>query len=118
MKNQIILSAFIGLVSFGALSQSHAADDTLYNAQKFKQVCKGKQAGSEVSFSYRGVTWNGTCQNQFFPNAKAFKINNQSALIAACSSDSSIKSINIDGKEEAGRCALGFAPPAPNMTQR
>lgn len=116
MKNKIVISAFLGVLGLAVLTPAYAVDNNIYNAQKFQQVCKGKSAGSTVSFSYQGVTWNGSCQTQFFPSKKNVKINNQTALIEACASDRAIKSIDIDGQAEAGRCALGFSPPAPQNT--
>lgn len=98
-------------------SFSAAANDkveTIYNSTKFQQVCKGKSQGAEVSFAYRGIIWNGTCEPQFFSSSsKAGLTGNEAELNSICLNDANVKSINIEGKEIHGKCALGFSPPRP-----
>lgn len=113
-KNAILSSILCGfcLAPFAAFANDKV--ETVYNAQKYQQVCKGKTQGAQVSFAYRGIIWNGTCEPQFFSTSKNAAIKGDEAeLNSICSSDPNAKSINIQGHEIKGKCALGFMAPRP-----
>lgn len=113
-KNTILSSFFCGLCLASFTVSANDKVETTYNAQKYQQVCKGKSQGSHVSFAYRGIIWNGTCEPQFFASTKNASIKGDEAeLNSVCTSDNGTKSINIEGKEIKGKCALGFTPPRP-----
>ena len=78
---------------------------------------KASHKEQQVSFAYRGIIWNGTCEPQFFPSSKNANIHGDEAELASiCQSDSKATSINIEGKKEIkGKCALGFVAPKPRM---
>ena len=87
--------------------------ESTYNAKQYQNVCKGKSEGTDVSFPFKGIIWNGTCQTQFFPsNASGIK-GAEEQLNSSCKTDPEVKSVNIEGKEYKGKCALGYAPPMP-----
>ena len=87
----------------------------VYDAQRYQKVCKGKTQGAQVSFAYRGIIWNGTCEPQFFPSSKNASITGDEAeLSTACSGDTSATTASINGTEVKGKCALGFMPPRPS----
>jgi hypothetical protein len=115
MKKSIILPVVfscLGLLSFG--TQANDKVETIYNAQKFQQVCRGKTQGDTVSFAHKGIIWNGTCEAQFFPTVKNTKFTiDVRELANVCRADSTTKTIEIDGKEIKGKCTLGFTPPTP-----
>lgn len=113
-KNVLLTSLCLGL-SFATLP-AFANDkvQSTYDANRYMQVCKGKSQGAAVSFAYRGIIWNGTCEPQFFPSSKSAAINgNEAELNSICKSNPNQTSINIQGKEMRGKCALGFTPPGP-----
>lgn len=115
MKNHILVSALLSCLFIAPLAtQANDKVGTFYNPQQFQQVCKGKSQGDAVSFASRGIIWNGNCTMQFFPSAKTTKLKgNEPELSSICQSDPASKSINIEGKDYKGKCALGYAPPAP-----
>ena len=86
--------------------------EKVYNAQKYQQVCKGKSEGAPVSFAYRGIIWNGTCQQQFFPSSSTNIKGDEPELYTSCSSGGKT-SATINGTQVNGKCALGFTPPRP-----
>ena len=113
MNKNLLLSAVLGGFCLAPLAtQANDKVETIYNVQKYMQVCKGKSQGTPVSFAYRGIIWNGTCEPQFFSTNKAVK-GNESELMTACQTDMMTKSIMINGMEVKGKCALGFTPPYP-----
>ena len=113
MNKNILLSAVLcGLCFAPIATQANDKVETTYNAQKYMQVCKGKTQGAPVSFAYRGIIWNGTCEPQFFSTHKAVK-GNESELMTACQTDMATKSVMINGMEVKGKCALGFTAPYP-----
>ena len=115
MNKNIFLSAILCSLFFTPLTtQANDKVDTVYNAQKYQQVCKDKTQGAQVSFAYRGIIWNGTCEPQFFATAKNAPIKGDEAeLNSICATNANTKSINIEGKEIKGKCALGFVAPHP-----
>jgi hypothetical protein len=115
MKTKFMLSAVLSCLFIAPIAvQANDKVDNTYNPQKYQQVCKGKQAGAPVSFTARGILWNGTCQAQFIPsgNYKNLK-GTEPELTSICKSDMASKVINIEGKEYAGKCALAYTSPAP-----
>src|SRR5690606_28531072 len=89
--------------------------EKVYDAQRYQKVCKGKTQGAQVSFAYRGIIWNGTCEPQFFPSSKNASITGDEAeLTTACSGDTGATTASINGTEVKGKCALGFMPPRPS----
>lgn len=115
MKNHILLSALMSCLFIAPFAaQANDKVGTFYNPQLFQQVCKGKTEGTPVSFPYRGIIWNGTCQTQFFPSAKTTGLKgDEKELSNICQTHPEQKSINIEGKDFKGKCALGYAAPAP-----
>ncbi|WOE31810.1 MULTISPECIES: hypothetical protein [unclassified Acinetobacter] len=115
MKKHILLSALLSclfITPFAA--QANDKVGTFYNPQLFQQVCKGKSEGTPVSFPSRGILWNGTCQVQFFPSAKTTTLKgDEKELSSICKTDPNSKVINIEGTEFKGKCAMGYAAPAP-----
>ncbi|PWB17020.1 hypothetical protein DCO44_01545 [Acinetobacter sp. AM] len=113
MNKNILLSTLLcGLCLTPFATQANDKVETTYNAQKYMQVCKGKTQGAPVSFAYRGIIWNGTCEPQFFSTNKAVT-GNESELMTACQTDMAAKSVMIAGQEVKGKCALGFTAPYP-----
>ena len=116
MMKKIFPVSFLmcGLLFSSFALQANDKVETIYDAQKFQQVCKGKTQGDQVSFAFRGIIWNGTCEPQFFASSRKAAIKGDEAeLNSVCQSDSNTKSINIEGQEIKGKCALGFVPPQP-----
>lgn len=115
MNNNIFLSTVLCGLCFAPFAAS-ANDkvETIYNAQKYQQVCKGKSQGAQVSFAHRGIIWNGTCEPQFFASSKNASIKGDEAeLMSTCSGNSGATTATINGAEVKGKCALGFMPPRP-----
>ena len=113
MNKNILFSAVLCGLCFALIAtQANDKVETTYNAQKYMQLCKGKSQGTWVSFAYRGIIWNGTCEPQFFSTNKAVK-GNESELMTACQTDMTTKSVMINGMEVKGKCALGFTAPYP-----
>ncbi|RLL34572.1 hypothetical protein D9K80_11025 [Acinetobacter cumulans] len=114
MYKNIFLSAMLyGLCLTSFTASANDKVQSTYDVQKYQQVCKGKTQGDQVSFAYRGIIWNGTCQPQFFSSSKTKLLGTEAELNSVCHSDAKAKSITVDGKEVKGKCALGFAPPSP-----
>lgn len=115
MKTQVLLTTMMCTLFFSGFSQANDKVESTYDAKKYQQVCQGKSEGAEVSFAYKGIIWNGTCQPQFMPtNAKGLT-GNEAQLNSICRSDAATKSINIEGKDYKGKCSLGYAPPMPKQ---
>ena len=114
-KNFLLSSILCGLCLTPFAASANDKVEKVYNAQKYQQVCKGKTQGAQVSFAYRGIIWNGTCEPQFFPSSKNASITGDEAeLSTACSGDTSATTASINGTEVKGKCALGFMPPRPS----
>ena len=113
MNKKILVATLFSMACLSSPLYANDKVESTYNAKLYQQVCKGKSEGADVSFPYKGIIWNGTCQNQFFPNNATGIKGNEAQLNSSCLSDSAAKSINIEGKEYKGKCALGFAPPLP-----
>lgn len=115
MNNKLLSALFCTSLGLGMATISHANDKVAhtYNPQTNQQVCKGKTAGTAVSFAARGVIWNGTCETQFIPNKKAALHGDEPELFNTCSSDANAKSVTINGQTIKGKCALAFTPPRP-----
>lgn len=116
MKKHLLLSSALLSCLFMTPLLTHANDKVtnLYNPQLFQQVCKGKAAGSDVSFAHRGIIWNGQCQVQFFPNSKTTPLKgDEKELSSICQTQPDAKTVIIEGQEFKGKCAIGYAAPAP-----
>ena len=113
MNIRIILPALLFTLVLSTFAQANDNVNQIYNAQKYQQVCKGKTEGAAVSFTYKGVLWNGTCQPQFFATKSSALKGDEKELNSICKSDPKSKSINIEGVDIKGQCALGFSPPQP-----
>ena len=115
MNKNILLSAVLcGFCLAHFATQANDKVETTYNAQKYMQVCKGKSQGTWVSFAYRGIIWNGTCEPQFFSSSKAVQLQgNEPELYRSCMADAQSTVITVNGTELKGKCALGFTPPRP-----
>jgi hypothetical protein len=115
MNKKILLSSMLCGLFFSPFAvQANDKVETVYNAQKFQQVCKGKTQGAPVSFAYRGIIWNGTCEPQFFSSSKAVQLQgNEPELYRSCMADAQSTVITVNGTELKGKCALGFTPPRP-----
>lgn len=117
MKIKIVFASLLCTLGLSGYAQakdsSSQAQNPQHSAQKYQQVCKGKSQGTDVSFAYKGVIWNGTCQPQFFPNRGSNITGDEKELNSICNSDPKATSIQIEGKTIKGKCALGFSPPQP-----
>ncbi|OAL84425.1 hypothetical protein AY605_07100 [Acinetobacter sp. SFD] len=117
-KNILLSTVLCGLclAPFAAIANDKIA--TSYNAQKYQQVCKGKTQGAQVSYSTRGVLFNGTCEPRFFPAGNPSSIiGDEPELYTACTSTSGTATATINGTQMSGKCALGFTPPHPPVSQ-
>mgnify|MGYP000072388913 FL=1 len=113
-KNFILSSILCGLCLAPFAASANDKVETVYNPQKYQQVCKGKSQGAPVSFAYRGIIWNGTCEPQFFASGKHAMIKgDEPELYNTCSSASGAASVTIGGTQVKGKCALGFMAPRP-----
>ena len=116
MNKKILFSSILCGLLFSPFVSANDKVEKVYDSQRYQQVCKGKSQGTAVSFAYRGIIWNGTCEPQFFPSSKNANIHGDEAeLTSICHGDPKAMSINIEGKESKGKCALGFSAPKPKM---
>ena len=118
MKITIFSSFLFCILSF--ISTFTTANDnvaTLYDAQKFQQVCKGKAVGDAITFAFKGIIWNGTCENQFFiyPKKDVIIRGDEKELITACKNDPKTEYATLNDSQVKGRCALGFLAPTPKI---
>ena len=114
-KNFLLSSILCGVCLAPFAASANDKVEKVYDAQRYQKVCKGKTQGAQVSFAYRGIIWNGTCEPQFFPSSKNASITGDEAeLSTACSGDTSATTASINGTEVKGKCALGFMPPRPS----
>ncbi|WP_038345438.1 hypothetical protein [Acinetobacter sp. A47] len=63
MNTKLLFSSLICGLCFSVAA--HAADTKAtqdQQAKKYQQVCKGKKQGDPVSFAYKGVVFNGSCE--------------------------------------------------------
>ncbi len=114
MKTKILLSSILCGLCVSSFANANDKVDRVYNPQKYQQVCKGKSQGTWVSFAYRGIIWNGTCEPRFFPTSNPSSlIGDEPELYNACTTASGTATATINGKQMSGKCALGFTPPHP-----
>ena len=114
MNKTLFLSAICCAATLG--SAPVFANDKVqstYDSNRYMQVCKGKSQGAPVSFAYRGIIWNGTCEPQFFPNSKTGITGTETELYSACQGASGATTATINGREVRGKCALGYSAPRP-----
>lgn len=113
-KNFLLSSILCSLCLAPFAASANDKVEKVYDAQRYQKVCKGKSQGAPVSFAYRGIIWNGTCEPQFFPSGKNASVNGDEAeLMNACSGDMNAKMATVNGTEMKGKCALGFMAPRP-----
>ncbi|WP_445115750.1 hypothetical protein [Acinetobacter sp. WZC-1] len=113
MNTKIFVSILLSGLCLSSYTQANDKVETTYNPQKYQQVCKNKKQGDQISFAYKGIVWNGSCEPQFFATKSTAVKGNEPELNTTCASDASAKSVTIEGKEIKGKCALGFAAPQP-----
>lgn len=114
-KNIFLSSILCGLCLAPFAASANDKVEKVYDSQRYQKVCKGKSQGVQVSFAYRGIIWNGTCEPQFFPSAKNSSIaGDEPELTSACSGDTGATTVNINGTEVKGKCSLGFMAPRPS----
>ena len=117
-KNIFLSSILCGLCLAPFAASANDKVKKVYDTQRYQKACKGKSQGAPVSFAYRGIIWNGTCEPQFFPSAKNSSIaGDEPELTSACSGDTGATSVSINGTEVKGKCALGFMAPRPSQSQ-
>ena len=63
MNTKLILSSLICGLCFTVAAQANTKTTQDPQTQKYQQVCKGKKQGDAVSFAYKGVIFNGVCEN-------------------------------------------------------
>ncbi|NNH01157.1 hypothetical protein [Acinetobacter sp. ANC 5414] len=113
-KNFLLSSILCGLCLAPFAASANDKVEKVYDSQRYQKVCKGKSQGAPVSFAYRGIIWNGTCEPQFFPSGKNASVSGDEAeLMNACSGDMNAKMATVNGTEMKGKCALGFMAPRP-----
>ena len=113
-KNILLSTVLCGLCLSPLAASANDKVEKVYDAQRYQQVCKGKSQGAQVSFAYRGIIWNGTCEPQFFSSSKNANLHGEEAeLLSTCSADAKATTATINGQEIKGKCALGFTPPRP-----
>lgn len=118
MKNILCICLYSGALFCSATSFANDKVESHYDSKQFQSVCKNKTQGAEISFAYKGIIWNGTCETQFFPNNGVEIKDNEVQLNSVCRNDPEAKSINIEGVTYTGKCALGYAAPTPKNKDR
>lgn len=113
MKVKILSQVIFCCLCLSSVAHANDKVNSTYQPALYLKVCKGKTQGDAVSFPYKGIIWNGTCEQTFFPSKTKGITGDEPELVTACAADSSIQSITINGTELKGKCALGFSPPAP-----
>ena len=62
MNTKLLFSTLICSLCFAVTAQTNAKTTVDAQTQKYQQVCKGKKQGDMISFAYKGVVFNGTCE--------------------------------------------------------
>ena len=62
MNTKLLFSSLICSLCFTVVAQTHAKSNLDAQTQKFQQICKNTKQGDMVSFAYKGVIFNGTCE--------------------------------------------------------
>ena len=62
MKNALVKALAVSILSCAGLTAANAADISKAEAQTQVRICKGKQQGAWVSYNFKGVLFNGTCE--------------------------------------------------------
>ena len=62
MDKKLLISSFLCSLCLAVTAQVHAKSTVDAQTQKYQQVCKSKKQGDMVSFAYKGVVYNGTCE--------------------------------------------------------
>ena len=119
MINKFLLAA--ALCGLFAPLTSFANDKvaTVYHPAAFQKMCQSKAQGERITFAYKGITWNGSCQNQFFSSdSQAQIVGDEPELLNVCRQNPQAKTVTIEGRTYNGQCALGFSPPRPQAGNR
>ena len=62
MNKKLLISSFLCSLCLAVTAQVNAKSTVDAQTQKYQQVCKGKKQGDMISFAYKGVVFNGTCE--------------------------------------------------------
>ena len=62
MNTKLLFSTLLCSLCLAVTAQVNAKLTIDAQAQKYQQVCKSKKQGDMVSFAYKGVVYNGTCE--------------------------------------------------------
>ena len=62
MNKKLLISSFLCSLCLAVTAQVNAKSTVDAQTQKYQQVCKSKKQGDMVSFAYKGVVYNGTCE--------------------------------------------------------
>ncbi len=127
MNTKLLFSSLICSLCFSVAA--HAADTKAtqdQQAKKYQQVCKGKKQGDPVSFAYKGVVFNGSCEPNeagklaFQPPMPASKaaVDTQSRLSETQSAPRPVSSAPMEAAPAMEAPAATPAPPvAPDVEQ-
>lgn len=118
------LPVLIGIAMLGSIAVTSAQAAPMgeafrYNPAKLQQVCRSKSQGAPVSMAMNGVTFNGTCEYRYIPNARNVRDIDPMEADQACSGQANSSAMaTINGKQMAGKCALAFKNigPSGNMS--
>ncbi|ENX21985.1 hypothetical protein F892_01225 [Acinetobacter vivianii] len=127
MNTKLLFSSLICSLCFSVAA--HAADTKAtqdQQAKKYQQVCKGKKQGDPVSFAYKGVVFNGSCEPNeagklvFQPPMPASNaaVDTQSRLSETQSAPRPVSSAPMEAAPAMEAPAATPAPPvAPDVEQ-
>ncbi|ENW80709.1 hypothetical protein F909_01997 [Acinetobacter sp. ANC 3929] len=62
MNTKLLFSSLICGLCFSVAAHADTKATQDQQAKKYQQVCKGKKQGDPVSFAYKGVVFNGSCE--------------------------------------------------------
>ena len=62
MNKKLLISSFLCSLCLAVTAQVNAKSTVDAQTQKYQQICKSKKQGDMVSFAYKGVIYNGTCE--------------------------------------------------------
>ncbi|ENX43111.1 MULTISPECIES: hypothetical protein [unclassified Acinetobacter] len=62
MNTKLLFSSLICGLCFSVAAHADTKATQDQQTKKYQQVCKGKKQGDPVSFAYKGVVFNGSCE--------------------------------------------------------
>ncbi|EPF87766.1 hypothetical protein GCM10025882_21380 [Acinetobacter gyllenbergii] len=62
MNSKLLFSSLICSLCFSVAAHADTKASQDQQAKKYQQVCKGKKQGDPVSFAFKGVVFNGSCE--------------------------------------------------------